>query len=92
VTITGAHLALGWAWPLNSSSPDAWLVPVYVFDLTGTRAYPFFDNGVPVLAVAERYLAAPPSTTGPTGLAKPGRTLIPNTVIPPSGPSAAAAR
>jgi hypothetical protein len=92
VTITGVHLALAWAWQLDPSSPDAWLVPVYVFELTGGTAYPLFGNGVPVLAVAERFVAAPPSTTVPTGVGQPGRASTPNTVVMPPVPSATATK
>ena len=92
VTITGVHLALAWAWPLDPSSPDAWLIPVYVFELTGGTAYPFFGNGVPVLAVADRYVAAPPSTTMPTGVTKPGTAPTPNTVVTTPAPSATATK
>ncbi len=92
VTIIGVHLALAWASLLDPSSPDAWLVPVYVFELTGGTAYPFFGDGVPVLALAERYLAAPPSTTVPTGVTKPGTTPTPNSVVTPPAPSATATK
>jgi hypothetical protein len=92
VTITGVHLALAWAWPLDSSSCYAWLAPVYVFELTGGIAYPFFGNDVPVLAVAERYVAAPPSTTMPTGITKPGTAPTPNTAVTPPAPDATATK
>jgi hypothetical protein len=92
VRITGVHLALAWAGPLGLSSPDAWLVPVYVFELTAGTAYPFFGNGVPVLAVADRYVAAPPSTAMPTGVTKrsTGPTAI--TVVTTPAPGATATK
>ena len=92
VTITGVHLALAWSWPLDPSSPDAWLVPVYVFEVTGGTAYRFFGNGVPVLAVAERYVAAPPSTSTPTGVTKPSTVPTPTTLVTPPASSATATR
>lgn len=88
VTITGVHLAVAWASPLDPSSPDAWLVPVYAFELTGgATAYPFLGNDVPVLAIADRYVTAPPSTTPPTGRTTPGTSPAPNTVITSPAPS-----
>jgi hypothetical protein len=77
VTITGVHLAVAWAWPLGSSSPNAWLVPVYVFELAGGTAYPYLGNQVPVLAVADQYVAAPPSTLTTTGATTPAGTATP---------------
>ncbi len=70
VTFTGVHLAVAWAWPLDPADHDAWLVPVYVFQLAGRAAYPLFGNEVPVLAVANRYVAAPPPAPMPTGVAR----------------------
>jgi hypothetical protein len=92
VTITGVHLALAWASPLDPSSPDAWLVPVYVFELTGGTVYPFFGNGAPVLAIAEPSVATPPSTTLPTGVSHRGTASTPNTVVVPPVPSATATK
>ena len=89
VTITGVHLAVAWAWPLDPSSHDAWLVPVYVFQLTGEAGYPLFGNEVPVLAVANQYLAAPPSTTMPAGVTEPGTAPAPNTAVTAPAPSTA---
>ena len=62
VTITGVHLAEAWAWPIDPSSRETWVVPVYVFELTGGTAYPFLAGGAPVVAVADQYLITPPST------------------------------
>jgi hypothetical protein len=87
MTITGVHLAEAWAWPPDPSSPDAWLVPVYVFELTGATAYPFLGSDIPVLAVTDRYVAAPPSTTVPTGGTKPGTAPAPNTVVTSPAPN-----
>ncbi len=54
-TITGVRLGLGWWTAADPTVTDAWLLPVYVFALD--------DGGtIPVLAVADRYLT-PPSTT-----------------------------
>jgi hypothetical protein len=92
VTITGVHLAVAWAWPLDPSGHDAWLVPVYVFQLTGEAAYPVSGNEVPVLAVASQYVAAPPSTTMPAGVTKPGTTPAPNTVVTAPVPSTAGSK
>jgi hypothetical protein len=92
VTITGVHLAMAWAWPLDPSSHDAWLVPVYVFQLTGEAAYPLFGNEVPVLAVANQYVAAPPSTTMPAGVIQPGTAPAPNTVVTAPAPSTASSK
>jgi hypothetical protein len=92
VTITGVHLAVTWAWPLDPSSHDAWLVPVYVFQLTGEAAYPVSGNEVPVLAVASQYVAAPPSTTMPAGVTKPGTAPAPNTVVTAPAPSTASSK
>ena len=92
VTITGVHLAMAWAWPLDPSSHDAWLVPVYVFQLTGEAGYPLFGNEVPVLAVANQYLAAQPSTTMPAGVTEPGTAPAPNTVVTAPAPSTAGSK
>lgn len=92
VTITRVHLALAWARPLDPSNPDAWLVPVYVFQLTGEAAYPLFGNEIPVLAVANQYVAAPPSTTMPTAVNKPGTAPAPNTAVPAPAPSTASSK
>lgn len=92
VTITGVHLAEAWAWPLDRSNPYAWLVPVYVFQLAGGPAYPFFGNTVPVLAVADQYVAAPPPTTLPTGVTKPGAAPGPNPAVTASPPNSASSK
>jgi hypothetical protein len=92
VTITGVHLAVAWARPLDPSGHDAWLVPVYVFQLTGEAAYPVSGNEVPVLAVASQYVAAPPSTTMPAGVTKPGTAPAPNTVVTAPVPSTAGSK
>lgn len=91
VTINSVHLALAWAWPLNPSNSDAWLVPVYVFQLTGASAYPLFGNEVPVLAVVNQYVAAPPSTT-PTGATTPGAAPAPNTGVTAPAPNTAGSK
>ena len=72
VKITGIRLALAWAWPMAQPAADAWLVPVYVFDLGAGSPYPFLGGGVPVLAVADRYVATPTTTTTTGGAAVPG--------------------
>ncbi|HLY81584.1 MAG TPA: hypothetical protein VKQ71_01295, partial [Acidimicrobiales bacterium] len=72
VTVTGVHLALAWAWPAGSANAEAWLVPVYVVELSGGAAYPFLGDGVPVLAVADRYATPSPSTTSPPQATEPG--------------------
>jgi hypothetical protein len=74
-TITDVHLAVAWAWPIDPSSRDAWVVPVYVFELTGGTTHPFFGDGVPILAVADQHLVTPPST----GATEPGGVPSPNT-------------
>jgi hypothetical protein len=89
VTITGVHLAMAWAWPLDPSSHDAWLVPVYVFQLTGQAAYPWPGNQVPVLAVASQYATAPPPAAIPAGATKPGTAPAPDTAVTAPAPSAA---
>jgi len=62
VTITGVHLGLGWGSPADPAETDAWLVPVYVFELK--------DGGtISVLAVADS-LVSPP-TTAPTSSTLP---------------------
>jgi hypothetical protein len=65
---------------------------VYVFQLTGEAAYPEFGNEVPVLAVTNQYVAAPPSTTMPAGVTKPGTTPVPNTVVTAPAPSTASSK
>ncbi len=88
VTITGVHLAEAWAWPIDPSSSDTWVVPVYVFELTGGAAYPFFANGVPVLAVADQHLVAPPSTA----TTEPGGMPAPNPAVTSPASSATSTR
>jgi hypothetical protein len=43
VTVTGVHLGLGWGY--RADGAEAWLVPVYVFELAG-------GGTVPVIAVS----------------------------------------
>jgi hypothetical protein len=57
VTVTGVHLGLAWGTPAGSNVSEAWLVPVYVFELGG-------GGTVPVLAVADRFIT-PPSAVPP---------------------------
>jgi hypothetical protein len=73
-TVTGAHLGLGWAWPADGATTDAWLLPVYLFDL---------DDGqtVAVLAVDNRYLTGPSSTT--TEVPPITKPVPDSTVVPP---------
>jgi hypothetical protein len=78
-TITGVHLALGW-WPAaDPAIQEAWLLPVYVFDL---------DNGqtISVLAVSDRYLTQPAPATATTGTPASGPTATPS-VVPPAAPA-----
>ena len=53
VTVTGVHLGLAWGTPVSGAG-EAWLVPVYVFELSGAGT-------VPVLAVADGLLATSPA-------------------------------
>jgi hypothetical protein len=57
--VTGAHLGLAWAWPADPTMSDAWLLPVFVFELDGGMT-------VPVLALPDGYLSAPSATTLPS--------------------------
>ena len=58
-TIVGVRLALAWASPADPSVTGAWLLPVYVFELDAGGTIP--GGTIPVLAVADRYLPAPPA-------------------------------
>ncbi len=88
-TITGVHLALGWWSAADPATQVAWLLPVYVFEL---------DNGqtIPVLAVSDRYLTQPTSTTATTGAPADGPTAKPTPILAPApvppSPSATPAR
>ncbi len=62
MTITGVHLGLGWATPADPRIADAWLVPVYVFEIDG-------GTTIPVLAVADALLG----TTTVVPASKPTR-------------------
>lgn len=62
VEITGVRLAVAWAWPSAPAGQAAWVVPVYVFELGSGSPYPFLRSGVPVLAVADRYVTTPTLT------------------------------
>jgi hypothetical protein len=57
LTVTGVHLGLAWGSLANGGTDEAWLVPVYVFELGG-------GGTVPVLAVTDRFIT-PPSTVPP---------------------------
>jgi hypothetical protein len=57
LTVIGVHLGLAWGTPVSRTG-EAWLVPVYVFELSG-------GGTVPVLAVADGLVATPPAV--PTG-------------------------
>jgi hypothetical protein len=83
-TITGVHLALGWWSAADPAIQAAWLLPVYVFEL---------DNGqtVPVLAVSDRYLTQPASTTTPTTEAPAKGPAANPTLVPPPAPAPEAA-
>lgn len=72
VKVSGVRLALAWAWPMATPNDDAWLVPVYVFELGPGSPYPFLSGGVPILAVADRYVTTPTTTTTTAGSAVPG--------------------
>jgi hypothetical protein len=77
VTITGVHLGLGWGSPMDPANADAWLVPVYVFELQG-------GGTVSVLAVADSLLG-PRGTTPPSPtVTAPGTTPRP---VPPPQPA-----
>jgi hypothetical protein len=77
-TVTGARLGLGWAWPADGAANDAWLLPVYLFNL---------DDGqtVAVLAVDNRYLTGPSSTT--TEVSPATKPVPDSTVVPPVTPA-----
>ena len=62
LTVTGVHLGLAWGTPVTANG-QAWLVPVYVFELAG-------GGTVPVLAVADGVVATPPAVT-------PGVKILP---------------
>jgi len=72
VTVTGVHLALGWASLADPTAAEAWLVPVYVFELDG-------GGSVPILAVADGYLTTA-STSVPSTLVVP--TIVSTTLEP----------
>jgi hypothetical protein len=57
LTVTGVHLGLASGSLANGATDEAWLVPVYVFELGG-------GGTVPVLAVTDRFIT-PPSTVPP---------------------------
>ena len=67
--VTGVHLGLSWGWPADGSG-DAWLLPVYVFEVDGGMT-------IPVLALPDGFLsppASPPVQTipGPLPAVQPG--------------------
>jgi hypothetical protein len=57
--VTGVHLGLAWAWAADATASDAWLLPVYVFEIDGGMS-------VPVLALTDGYLSAASTTTAPS--------------------------
>jgi hypothetical protein len=57
--VTGVRLGLAWAWPADATTSDAWLLPVYVFEIDGGMT-------VPVLALTDGYLSAASTTTAPS--------------------------
>jgi hypothetical protein len=79
LTVTGVHLALAWGTPVNGTGV-AWLVPVYVFELSGGGA-------VPVLAVADGLVAtpAPPIPPGVKILPAPAPVEPPVAPATPNG-------
>jgi hypothetical protein len=77
LTVTSVHLGLAWGTPAGETG-EAWLVPVYVFELSG-------GGTVPVIAVADGLLATPaPVTPGvkilpaPAPAGPPGAPTTPN--------------
>ena len=62
LTVTGVHLGLAWGMPVTATG-QAWLVPVYVFELAG-------GGTVPVIAIADGLIATPPAVT-------PGVKILP---------------
>jgi hypothetical protein len=72
VTVTAVHLGLAWGTPASGAG-EAWLVPVYVFELSG-------GGTVPVLAVVDGLIATPAPAT-------PGVKPLPAPVQPPSAPT-----
>jgi hypothetical protein len=82
--VTAVRLGLGWATPADSRIANAWLVPVYLFQL---------DDGetIPVLAIVDRYLTGPtPATTATTRVTRSLPQPVPATApgeVQPSTPS-----
>lgn len=81
-TVVGVRLALSWAFPADPSITDAWLLPVYIFELDSGGPIP--GGSIPVLAIADRYVAVPPSTVP--------KASPPTAIVPPGLPVPATAR
>jgi hypothetical protein len=78
LAVTGVHLGLAWGTPVSGTGV-AWLVPVYVFELTG-------GGSVPVLAVADGLIATPPAVPpGVKILPAPAPALPESTATTPNG-------
>ena len=84
-TVTGARLALGWAWPADDPNGAAWLLPIYQFVVGAGET-------VPVLAVADRQLtlrspvwALPASLPALKGKGGPSSAPIVSPGIAPRG-------
>ena len=84
-TVTGARLALGWAWPADDPSSAAWLLPIYQFVVGAGET-------VPVLAVADRQLtlrspvrALPASLPALKGKGEPSTAPTVSPAIAPRG-------
>jgi hypothetical protein len=77
-TVTGVQLGLAWAWPADATTSDAWLLPVYVFEIDGGMS-------VPVLALTDAYLSAPSTTTIPSieSIPSPAPAPQPQPLLPP---------
>jgi hypothetical protein len=72
VSVTGVHLGLGWGTPAGAAGGEAWLVPVYLFELKP-------GGVVAVIAVADRFVtppsAIPPVRTLPEPVPLPAQPL-----------------